>query len=284
MKSTDRANFFKHTVLTCFAAAVLAPAAVPVAACAQVTPLASHRAVYDLQLSESRKTSVHSARGRILYDFTGNACEGYTTNIRQVTEMDSGERGPSLSDLRTNMWEDEAGKTLRFASTNFVNQQQTTEVDGSARRGADGIEVVLKKPEAKTFKLSPETVFPTEHLRRVIAAARAGKKILEVPVYDGSEDGEKIYNTLTVIGDPIPAAAKPTDSAAGKTELANSTRWHVRVSYFDQKGTGEQTPVYAIAFELYDNGISRALILDYNEFEIIGNMSVLDIRETPACK
>jgi hypothetical protein len=284
VKSTDRANFFKYTVLACFAAAVFAPAAAPVSAYAQVTPLASHRAVYDLKLSQSRKTSVHSARGRILYDFTGNACEGYTTNIRQVTEMDSGERGPSLSDLRTNMWEDDAGKTLRFASTNFLNQEQTTEVDGTARRSADGIDVVLKKPEAKSFKLSADTVFPTEHLRRVIAAARAGKKILEVPVYDGSEDGEKIYNTLTVIGDPIPATAKPTDSAAGKTELANSTRWHVRVSYFDQKGTGEQMPVYAIAFELYDNGISRALILDYNEFEITGNMSVLDIRETPACK
>jgi hypothetical protein len=58
----------------------------------------------------------------------------------------------------------------------------------------------------------------------------------------------------------------------------------VRVSYFDKQGTGEQTPVYAIAFELYDNGISRALTLDYNEFEISGDMSALDIRETPACK
>jgi hypothetical protein len=58
----------------------------------------------------------------------------------------------------------------------------------------------------------------------------------------------------------------------------------VRVSYFDQGGAGEQTPVYAIAFELYDNGISRALTLDYNEFEIAGTMSALDIRATQACR
>jgi len=244
--------------------------------------LASHRAVYDLKLSQSRKAALQAVRGRILYDFTGSACEGYTTQVRQVTEMESGERGPSLSDLRSSMWEDDAGKTFRFASTNYVNQQRTQEVDGTATRGSDGIEVVLKKPVAKTFRLAPATAFPTDHLRRVIVAARAGQKVFQLPVYDGSEDGEKIYNTLTVIGDPL--TRKPSDAAGGKPELANATRWHVRVSYFDQRGAGEQTPVYAIAFELYDNGISRALTLDYNEFEITGAMSSLEIREAPKCK
>jgi hypothetical protein len=253
-------------------------------------PLASHRAVYDLKLSQSHKASLQTVRGRILYDFAGDACDGYTTQVRQVTEMDGGERGPSLSDLRSTTWEDEAGKNFRFASTNFINQQQTMQVDGSAIRGPHGVEVVLKKPVQKTLQLDPATAFPTDHLRRIIAAARAGKKLLELPVYDGSEDGEKIYNTLTVIGEPIPSTKQPSDAAAGKPELANATRWHVRVSYFDQRNTGEPTPVYAIAFELYDNGISRALTLDYNDFEITGVMSTLDIRgrsegkDQSACK
>ena len=47
-------------------------------------------------------------------------------------------------------------------------------------------------------------MFPTEHMRRIIAAARAGKSVLELTVYDGSDNGEKLYNTLTVIGQPIP--------------------------------------------------------------------------------
>jgi hypothetical protein len=279
---TNATVFSLFTALAC--CAVLAPAAGSTVAAAQVWPLISHRAVYDLKLSESRKASLQAVRGRILYDFTGNACDGYTTQVRQVTEMDSSERDPNLSDLRTTMWEDEAGKNFRFSSTNFVNQRQAVEVDGTAKRGADGIEVELKKPVAKKFRLAPETAFPTDHLRRVIAAARAGKKILQLPVYDGSEDGERIYNTLTVIGDPIPASRRSPDAAVDKPQLSNSTRWHVRVSYFDQRSGGEQTPVYAIAFELYDNGISGALTLDYNEFEITGGMSSLELRDTPACK
>ncbi len=110
-------------------------------------------------------------------------------------------------------------------------------------------------------------------MRRIIAAAREGKSILEFPVYDGSESGEKLYNTLTVIGrSRSRRATKPPDDAAAKIpELAKLTRWPVTISYFEQQGakaeqTGEQTPVYSISFELYENGISRALVLDYSRF------------------
>ena len=54
--------------------------------------LASHRAVYDLKLSSTRgKRAMNAVRGRILYDFSGSACEGYALQFRQVSELDSGE-------------------------------------------------------------------------------------------------------------------------------------------------------------------------------------------------
>ncbi len=54
-------------------------------------PLVPHRAVYDLTLGESRGNSqVVGVRGRILYDFAGNACDGYSRQFRQVAELDSG--------------------------------------------------------------------------------------------------------------------------------------------------------------------------------------------------
>ena len=43
-------------------------------------------------------------------------------------------------------------------------------------------------------------------------------------------------------------------------------------------------PVYAIGFELYENGISRALSLDYGDFVVSGVMSQLEIKDAPACK
>ena len=53
----------------------------------------------------------------------------------------------------------------------------------------------------------------------------------------------------------------------------------------DAKPTdGEQTPVYAMSFELYENGVSRALVLDYNDFVISGALDKFDVKDSKPCK
>jgi hypothetical protein len=266
---------------SCFAVSGPAPAAGAIA-------LAPHRAVYDLKLSKSRgKRSIEMVRGRILYDFSGNACEGYALQFRQVSEIDSGEGKRALSDLRAATWEEGEAKSFRFNSENKVNERVVDAVDGNAGRGSSGVAVKLAKPKPKTFDLDAKTAFPTEHIRRVIEAAQAGKTLLELPVYDGSETGEKVFSTLTVIGKAIePGEKKPDDAAADNAALAGMKRWPVNISYFEQgtTNTGEQTPVYSIGFELYENGVSRALMLDYGDFVVSGVMSQLDLKDAAACK
>jgi hypothetical protein len=253
--------------------------------------LAPHRAVYDLKLFKSQGSrGIEAVRGRILYDFSGNACDGYELKFRQVSELDSGEGKTALSDLRSTTWEDGTAKTFRFNSQNLLNDKSTDSVDGHAERNAQTVAVNLSKPKDKNFTVPVNAVFPTEHMRRIITAAREGKSILEFPVYDGSETGEKLYSTLTVIGKAIAPGAKPPEDATAKIpELAKFKRWPVTISYFEQQDeaaehTGEQTPVYSISFELYENGISRALVLDYTDFTIKGEMTSLDVKKSKPCQ
>jgi hypothetical protein len=270
-----------------FSGALLPGQVAAQAAKANATALASHRAVYDLKLSQARgKRPMSAVRGRILYDFTGSACEGYALQFRQVSQLDNGEGRQTLSDLRATSWEDGAAKRLRFHSQNFTNQQLRDQVDGQAERTSDGIGVKLTRPAKKNVDFDINVVFPTEHVRRVIDAARSGKTVLEAVVYDGSESGEKLYDTLAVIGKPIgPKQEVPNDAAAGKAALDGLTRWPVTISYFDRskKGEGEQTPIYAITFELYENGVSRALLLDYGDFVVSGEMTQLEIKDSKPC-
>ncbi len=258
--------------------------AVPAAAVAQTKAMAPHRAVYELKLSQSR-ASVVSVRGRILYDFSGSACDGYDLTFRQVSELNNGEGNVTLSDLRSTTWEDGAGKSYKFQSQNFVNQRMVDDVAGRAERATSGITVTLTKPANVQNSLDATVNFPTEHMARIIAAAREGKSLVELPVYDGSEKGEKVYSTLTVIGKEIaPDQRVPTDAAAGQADLAGMKRWPVTISYFDKsKSGGEQLPVYALSFEMYENGISRALLLDYNDFSISGEMTSLEIKQPKPC-
>jgi hypothetical protein len=248
--------------------------------------LASHRAVYDLKLLESRgRRTLSAVQGRIVYDFSGSACEGYVLQFRQVTELDSGEGKVAVSDLRSTSWEDGAGKSYRFNFQNYVSRRLVESVDGRAERRADAITVSLTQPKAREFEIDAAMVFPTEHMKRIIEAARAGRSVLELPVYDGSESGEKLYNTLSVIGREIQAGERPpADAAANHPALAGMRRWPVTVSYFERgKADGDQTPAYAISFELYENGVSRALVLDYGDFAVAGEMSMLEIRTTRPC-
>jgi hypothetical protein len=252
-----------------------------------------HQALYELSLVKSRgSNSINDARGRILYNFSGSACEGYTSEFRQVSELDSGEGKVTLSDLRSTSWEDGAGKSYRFKIDTRMNDADSSPVDGVAERDGDHVTVKLKLPVAKTFTLDGNTVFPTEQIQRIIAAAREGKSVLELQVYDGSDNGEKVYNTLSVIGQPIPGdrtVATPDPSTANDV-MKSLTRWPVTVSYYDRDAPakdGEQTPVYAMSFELFENGVSRSLMLDYNDFVIAGAMGkfdVKDVKDSKPCK
>lgn len=249
-----------------------------------------HQALYELNLLKSRgSNSINSARGRILYNFTGSACEGYTSEFRQVSEMDSGEGKVTLSDLRSTSWEDGEGKSYRFKIDLRMNDSELSPVDGIAERTGDHITVKLKQPQAKTFTLDGSTVFPTEQIQRIIAAAKQGKSVLELTVYDGSDNGEKVFNTLSVIGQPIPGdrtIASP-DPSTENDVMRSMTRWPVTVSYYDHDAKptdGEQTPVYAMSFELFENGVSRALVLDYNDFVISGALGKFDVKDSKPCK
>jgi hypothetical protein len=253
-------------------------------------PFLPHQALYDLSLVKSRgSNSISGARGRILYKFSGSSCEGYTSEFRQVSEMESGEDQTRLIDLRSTSWEDGAGKSYRFKIDSRMDDTDTGTVDGVAERTGDHVTVKLKQPVVKTFTLDGSTVFPTEQIQRIIEAAREGKSVLELTVYDGSDNGEKVFNTLTVIGQPIPgdrATATP-DPSTSNDVMKSLTRWPVTVSYYDhdtKAKEGEQTPVYAMSFELYENGVSRALVLDYNDFVISGALGKFDVKDSKPCK
>src|SRR5437879_6844213 len=107
-------------------------------------PFLAHQALYELKLVKSRGTNaISGARGRILYNFSGSACEGYTSEFRQVSELDSGEGKLTLSDLRSHSWEDAAGKSYRFKIDTRMNETDAVTVDGVVERVGESIQVKI---------------------------------------------------------------------------------------------------------------------------------------------
>jgi len=79
-------------------------------------------------------------------------------------------------------------------------------------------------------------------------------------------------------------AVRVLGHVGGEPALATLKRWPVTVSYFDKTARDDQLPVYSIRFEVYENGVSRALMLDYNDFAISGELTSLELRNSAPCR
>ena len=243
--------------------------------------LAAHRAVYDLSLLKSSGLKAPTqAHGRIVLEFTGSACEGYVQNFRQITDLQPAEGDSRLSQMTSATFEGPNSESFRFKSQTRIGPTVVANVDGSARKRQDGVEISFEKSKKPPVNIAAPTLFPTEHLRRILAAARAGDKFLEARVFDGSADGDKPYETLTMIGAPVKDPAP--EKAAQEQSLKETMRWPVSASYFEtNKPDGE--PLYVLSFDLYENGVSRALRLDYGDFAMSGELVALTFLKTTPC-
>ncbi|MCO5163431.1 MAG: cell envelope integrity EipB family protein [Mesorhizobium sp.] len=241
--------------------------------------LLAHRAVYDLDLGEaSEKSGVTAVAGRIVYEFTGSRCEGYSTNYRFVSQM-SVEETQRMNDYQMTTFEDGEGKSFDFVTKFFVDDGLDKETKGSAAIDAEGLAVKLQKPQATTVEL-PATRFPTQHMIELIDKAKAGENFYETSIFDGSDDANKVMTTTVVIGRKTTPAANDPELPALKT-LKSEPYWPVSIAYFDlSKDDGEEVPDYAISFKLYDNGFTRDLTMSYGEFSIKAKLVGLDLLDS----
>ena len=246
-------------------------------------PLASHRAAYDLSLADpaSRIGSLQSpvaATGMIAYEFHGSSCDGYTSDFRQVTRVQRSEGEPLATGVTATSFEDGSGKSMRF-EVEPQGQDPSPTVQGTASRGTgDDLRVLLTKPSTMAIDFGHDVLFPTQHIERLIAAGQKGERLVQARVYDGSDTGAKIFDTLAVIGRQASAPGMD-DAIAG---LKGVPRWPVVVSYFDE-GSRQSTPDYTLSFDLYENGVSGSLKLDYGQFALNAKLQRLEILPTPPC-
>ena len=265
----------------------LAVAAVAVTACSlgaraeAVTPLAAHRAAYQISLARGAGAQAPvSARGLIAYEFHGSACEGYAANFRQVTELQRGEGAPISSDTRAVTFEDGQARSLRFRIDTTLSDNPEPPIDGSATRSDGGeVDVDLAQPKQEKLDLGKDILFPTQHIAGIIETAKSGGSVLEARVFDGSDTGEKIFDTLSVIGKEETTPGADSDKAESLKPLR---RWPVAISYFDA-AKKDAPPEYVLSFDLYENGVSGSLKLDYGAFSLAAQLTELELLPTPPC-
>lgn len=249
--------------------------------------LVAHRAIYEMTLDDARTASgITGIDGRMVFEFTGSECDGYSLNMRMVTQMTDSQGQTNLTDLRSSTWEQGDGQKFRFQSAQYLNDKLGDVTMGRAVRESpnEAIKVKLSQPSRAELNLSGQVLFPTQHSLALINAARSGQSLFQARIYDGSEKGRKVYDTTAFIGRKVEAGADADklEPAAKEKGLYQLASWPVSIGYFEPKG-GDLTPSYQIDFRLYENGVSRELLIDYGDFSIHGTLTALEYLKPAEC-
>lgn len=251
--------------------------------------LISHKAVYDLELAPGRnpdKSPVQAGRARLVYEFRGSVCEGWSTMTRLVTELTPQEGSPQLSDIRSNTFENAGACEFRFLTSSSVDGVVREQSDGTASQDKENrLTIKLKKPEKRDVTPGADIFYPTQHLLKLMTSARMAEKVVEADLFDGSETGEKIYSTTAIIGQARTTPLPDGDPGA-LAELKGKPRWPIIVSFFDRaaKSDGEQMPIYDLSAEIYENGITQSMNLNYPNFTMKGKLTSLELLPQAKCK
>jgi len=250
--------------------------------------LAPHRAIYEMTLEEARSASgITGIDGRMVFEFTGSACDGYSLNMRMVTQMTDSQGQTNLTDLRSSTWEQGDGKKFRFQSAQYLNEKLGDVTMGRAVRAApqEAVKVKLSQPARAELDLSGRILFPTQHSIALIEKALEGKSVFQARIYDGSEKGRKVYETTAFIGSKVKPGSDTgrLEPAAKEKNLGELPSWPVSIGYFEPT-TGDLTPSYQIDFRLYENGVSRELLIDYGDFSIHGTLTSLEYLKEKECE
>src|SRR3974377_127002 len=133
--------------------------------------LTPHRAVYEMTLDEARSVSgITGIDGRMVFEFAGSECNGYTLNMRMVTQMTDSQGQTNLTDLRSSTWEEGNGQKFRFQSAQYLNEKLGDVPMGPApgpRAPATPPTPPIKgsptQPSHAELNLTGKVLFPTQH-------------------------------------------------------------------------------------------------------------------------
>lgn len=244
--------------------------------------LASHRAAYDLELVRSETSAdIAGLDGRMVLEWSGTACEGYTLTQRLVTRIYDTDGGLMVRDMRMTSWESGEGDTFRFEVQRYVDSKLEETVSGMAERGADGAYADFSSPKAGRLLLPERVLFPSEFVRDLVSAAEKDEKLVTATVFEGAEI-DRYFDVSAFIGR---RSVAETDLSALEGEgaaLGNEPSWPVQVSYFlptDPEGL----PDYQVSYRLFSNGVSSDMKLDYGDVVVQGKLTSLEFLIQDPC-
>ena len=258
-------------VLGLLAALLVAPLA---AAGATLEP---HVAAYRLTLAD--QTAIGNpfieVRGGLVIEWR-LACDGWLSRQRLAFVGTLQEGGTLGHDVRFSSWESLDGARMRYSYRSYEDRQLQEDFRGEAQlEPPRGGAANFTTPSVRRVDLPPGTIFPTEHMRQVLAKGAAGEQFVSHQVFDGA-GFDALTDITSVIGQPRMIELS-TDRPGARRQA-----WPVSMAYYDLHERSD-TPKFEAEFLLDEDGVIRDVLLDYGEFRLDAALDKLEMIARPDC-
>lgn len=263
--------------VACLAIGVVVTA-VPGLAAAEIV---GHRAIYTLSLHHIvGDSNVADARGVFAVEWT-DQCDGWAVEQSYSLHIAYHEQPDQLIVSRYSTWEARDGLSYIFEVNTSRGGRRgelvkgTAELDPETRAGR----AEFLEPRGLEIELPPGAMFPAYHTQQVLEQAARGVRFLPAVVFDGANvDQPLIINA--VLGPRLDATpvSEAQLASGGQVALTDIEGWRVRMAIFPEPSSAEE-PDYEIEMDLLNNGVARAMTLDYGDFILTAQLR--DIEQTP---
>lgn len=242
--------------------------------------LEPHRAAYRLSLANSHSMSgLSDVSGGLVIEWK-RACDGWLSHQRLGFVAGTETGGDFRHDVRFSSWEAIDGSKLRYTIRSYDGDVLREEYMGEAAlEAADGGGIAsFTKPDQRDIVLPPGTVFPTDHMNRVLAEANGGQSFVSHEVFDGWG-----FDALTQVTSAI-GRQRPFEPSSDQEIPSdpNGQVWPVSMAYYNTEQQSD-LPEFEAEFMLTKQGVLQELILDYGDFQLKAILAEFERLDTPAC-
>lgn len=240
--------------------------------------LRPHQAIYRMTLAPgSRTLDVAGAEGVMVYR-AARACGGWTVENHTVIRYQEADGETFEDKWAFASWEADDGLSYRFRLIHRSGEE-AERIEGNARldhAGGSGM-ATYSEPEDVEIDLPQGTLFPTAHLRQLIAAATGSESILTRVVFDGTTlDNPYLVNIA--IAPLLPDNRQPAETLGAPAAPGFWTRG----AYFPYFGDSE-IPDFEMTIEMRTDGVAERVEQFFHDMGLRGTLLSLEILQPPDC-
>ena len=238
--------------------------------------LLSHKATYILNIENIKNSFLEGGQGQTFFEIQ-EVCDGWKVREDYVLmyELPNKKSAKSYSSFTTFENKNSTKHSFQLIEKSDLNGE--TDYQGFVEKNRNNISGSIIKNSIKKLSFNKKTLFPLEHLQKVIEKAKKGQNIFNSDVFFGNEESNQIKTVSTFI------SKKKQANIHNNKDFSKIMVWPIKIAFYS-KNENKTKPDYEISLELDEVGVVYSYKVNYGDFEVKAKLKDFKVIEKQVCK